>query len=124
MTQLRLGLGLSLAPVRTISRATDPSTSHKSARAMLRSGTLADCLHAALVAVSAYDGGTVREIAGGDDARVWEYAKRMRPLERLGLVRAGAPRPCRFTTRDALTWWMTDAGRTAVAGGTREVGER
>lgn len=90
-----------------MARTEDPNTSHTAARQMkLRKEKLVGLQRLALSLVMAYPGRTATEyarISAHIDSRT--IPRRLRELERGGMIREGESRFCTFTHQNCLTWW-------------------
>lgn len=103
MTQLEL----SPRPRSPIARRHDPETSKQAAEAVTASGKRDQQAANVLAAVREFPGRTSAEMAHDDVFDRYVAARRLPELERLGLVRRGAPRACSTTGKSATTWWPT-----------------
>ena len=95
---------------RPIARASDPSTSHISARQFTASGQLGEQMRETLDTLKHYiartgETPTSAELAAGDTDARFRYARRLADLRANGgYVQNGEPRICRATGKLALTW--------------------
>lgn len=89
-----------------ISRPTDPETSARAEREITESDERARACAVALALVKKHPGLTANELEaqiGVSDGRV---RKRLRDLERAGLVRKGLVRISTVTGKANHTWWL------------------
>lgn len=89
-----------------ISRQGDPDTSRRAEREITQDGTRSKACQAALTLVKMFPGMTSNELEnqiGVSDGRV---RKRLRELERRGLIRRGEARVSEVTGKVNVTWWL------------------
>lgn len=104
------------ARLRQPARSGDLDTSHEAARKIQTSGKLGEQCAQTLIALvryefRAHESPTSHELAGGDEALRYRYARRLPDLERLGLVdRIDSKRACRVTGANAYPWRVTEEG--------------
>lgn len=95
----------------SISRATDPETSHITAREITRDGTVAGLRELVNEAVKRNPGLTSRELSLSSEEVAHEtFHKRLPELERRNMVHRGDARRCRDTNRMATTWYPGPKG--------------
>jgi len=94
-----------LAP-RLPAASNDPQTSHIAARELVRSGRLTEQQERTLAALRAWVGPapTSAELAAGDLALRFMFARRLVELERAGRVERLAARVCTQTGQRSHTW--------------------
>lgn len=89
---------------RQLARRTDPETSKLSAQETVHD--VAGLQSRAADAVARWPGRTGRELTVLlDDTSDRTVGRRLSEIEKKGLVRRGASRPCRVTGRQAATWF-------------------
>jgi DNA-binding MarR family transcriptional regulator len=97
-------LALFDAGQRLPARRSDPRSSHDAARELIASGQLSLQRLQVFEALARCGPGTTREIAARGRLERVLVARRMPELERLGLARRGAIRPCTAGGKPGVEW--------------------
>jgi CRP-like cAMP-binding protein len=93
----------------TLTRTTDPDTSHEAARLMDTTGAAAAHRARCLQAVRLRPGSTAAEIAKATGLERHEPSRRLPELRTAGLVVNGASRICEVQGNRSMTWHPVEA---------------
>jgi len=91
-----------------LSRRTDSVTSFDAARRLKRSGRWQSQKRAVFEALRQNNGSTSAELAKAMGGDRYIPSRRLRELEREGLIREGQIRKCQVVGSRCLTWWVRE----------------